>query len=43
MNFKRKEQRKNTISSEENDNEENYAKIQFQVEFPTNPKETLYM
>ena len=43
MNFKRKEQRKNTISSEENDNEENYAKIQFQVEFPTNPKETLYI
>ena len=43
MIFKRKGKRKDTASSEENDEEDNYAKIQFQVDFPTNPDETLYI
>ena len=41
LKFKRSEKRKGSVSSEENDNEENYATIQFQVDFPTNPDETL--
>ena len=43
MFVKRSTKRKDTVSSEENDNEEMYAKIQFQVEFSTKPNETLYM
>ena len=43
MFVKRSSNRKDTVSSEENDNEENYAKINFQVEFPTKPNQTLYI
>ena len=41
--IKRTEKRKDTISSEENDNEDNYANIQFQVEFPTKSNQNLYI
>ena len=43
MFVKRNSNRKDTVSSEDNENEENYANIQFQVEFPTEPNETLYI
>ena len=43
MFVKRSEKRKETVSSEGDDNEESYARIQFQVEFETKPNETLYM
>ena len=41
--IKRSEKRKDTASSEENDKEDNHASIQFQVEFPTKPNQTLYI
>ena len=41
--FVRSQKRKDTVSSEENDYEEVYANIQFQVEFPTKQSQTLYM
>ena len=43
MFVKRSKKRKDTVSSEENDNEENYSTINFQVEFPTQIGETLYI
>ena len=43
MSKKRTEKRKDSISSELYDYEENYSKIQFQVEFPTKPNQTLYI
>ena len=43
MFVKRSKKRKDTISSEENDNEETYSTINFQVEFPTQFGETLYI
>ena len=44
MSIKRSEKRKDTVSSEENDdNEEAYAKISFQVDFPTKEDETIYI
>ena len=41
--FIRSSKRRDSVSSEENDYEESYAKIQFQVEYPTKPNQTLYM
>ena len=39
----RKRTRKDSLSSEENDYEESYATIQFQVDFPTKKNQTLYI
>ena len=39
----RSSKRKGSLSSEDNDYEESYATIQFQVDFPTKPKQTLYI
>ena len=41
--FIRSSKRRDSISSEENDYEESYANIQFQVEYPTKPNQTLHM
>jgi hypothetical protein len=41
--FIRSSKRRDSVSSEENDYEESYARIQFQVEYPTKPNQTLYM
>ena len=35
--------RKDSVSSEDNDYEESYANIQFQVDFPTKSNQTLYI
>ena len=43
MFVKRTPDRKETVSSEGNDFEENNARITFQVEFPTKPNQTLYI
>ena len=43
MFVKRSEKRKDTVSSEENDYDESYASINFQVEFPTERNQTLYI
>ena len=43
MFVKRSEKRKDTVSSEENDYDELYASINFQVEFPTEKNQTLYI
>ena len=44
MSIQRSEKRKDTVSSEENDdNEDSNAKISFQVDFPTNEGETLFI
>ena len=39
----RSSKRRDSISSEENDYEESYANINFQVDFPTEPNQTLYI
>ena len=39
----RPSKRKDSLSSEDNDYEEAYAKIQFQVDFPTKSNQTLYI
>ena len=43
MFVKRSSNRKDTLSSEDNDYEEAYANINFQVDFPTKPNEILYI
>ena len=43
MYIKRSSKRKDSVSSEDNDYEESYANIQFQVDFPTKPNQTLYI
>jgi len=43
MFVKRSTKRKDTVSSEENDYEETYATINFQVEFPTERNQKLYI
>ena len=43
MYIKRTSKRKDSVSSEDNDYEESYANIQFQVDFPTKPNQTLYI
>ena len=39
----RSTKRKETVSSEENDYKESYANIHFQIDFPTKPKQNLYI
>ena len=43
MSIKRKENRKDTESSDFNEYEENYSKILFQIEYPTKSNQTLYL
>ena len=43
MYIKRTSKRKDSVSSEDNDYEESYANIQFQVDFPTKSNQTLYI
>jgi len=43
MFVRRSSNRKDTLSSEDNDYEEAYATINFQVDFPTKPNEILYI
>ena len=40
---RRSSKRKDSLSSEDNDYEESYASIHFQVDFPTKPNQTLYI
>ena len=40
---RRSSKRKDSLSSEDNDYEESYANIHFQVDFPTKPNQTLYI